>query len=391
MKHIAICISLLLVVAANGSVSGQCQNIAFNPTCSTVVGSCPTWAPQCGNGWFRSNGTPQFFTYTYLGKGNVTVTGYYLYMWSAGGSGEGAFTSFNFTPHQTMEFKVRVNTADGPGNLFFYAANGLSASTSSACGEAIPSVQKQLIGQVSGANGAWTDYTFEFTPNSNYTQLWIYPEATSEAQYNTNVMYGTACQSCVGTIVYNTGTMPVGQSISGIIQAGSSAGSGGSGVVLAQAASVTDLMASTEVDLLPEFQATVSGSGSFTAEVQACQGARSSQGIADYDAINPPVVATNENNRTTANILGAGENAGLQKILVYPTISTGAVTVSGSPQQLNNADLLLLDESGRQVFRRHNNGENTITLDLSGLRNGLYYLQVKNTAGVTIQKLIINK
>jgi hypothetical protein len=72
------------------------------------------------------------------------------------------------------------------------------------------------------------------TASANYSQLWIYPSATTTVQYNLEVMNVALCPlscSTTGTLVYNVGVVPANLSEAGQIYAGSSAGTGGSGTV----------------------------------------------------------------------------------------------------------------------------------------------------------------
>ena len=78
--------------------------------------------------------------------------------------------------------------------------------------------------------------------------------------------------------------------------------------------------------------------------------------------------------------------------LVYPTVSTGVFTVTGSSTNLANADMLVVDEAGRTVYHLHNGGATTVNLYLNNLENGLYFLRVNNGTGfIKIQKIIIMK
>ncbi len=83
------------------------------------------------------------------------------------------------------------------------------------------------------------DITYTFTANKNYTQLWIFPDAINESsivngpnEYMMRFFDVYACPSCVNKIVYNNGTLPTGTTTAGNIDAGSTAGSGGSGTVV---------------------------------------------------------------------------------------------------------------------------------------------------------------
>jgi hypothetical protein len=65
--------------------------------------------------------------------------------------------------------------------------------------------------------------------------------------------------------------------------------------------------------------------------------------------------------------------------------------ITGSLSDLENADIMVSDEAGRNVYRSHNAENTTIQLDLGNLKNGLYFLQIRQGAKISNQKIIINR
>jgi hypothetical protein len=392
----------------------QCQNIGFPAICTTAVhvGICSTWANGCGGGWTRSHGTPELKPYTVLVHPPTSTTAYYAYMWSAILAGpitrsEGMFAPYPFIANQTVQITVRASTSlssgTGTGGVAnFYATKGLTQGALVECGDAIPAIpasQKQLIGQITGINNTLTDFTFTFTPSagSSWTEIWMYPEANSSNQYNLSVFNIQICSSCSQTIVFNSGTVPSGQTTAAVISAGSSAGTGGSGTVTVASSQATSLIATTEVNLLQSFQATVTGTGSFSALINPC-GYVPPMTTSDinFDSVNvatPPTLEVSSSQNLTGIIGSASsifdldvDNDPNRKLLIYPSISAGIVNISGSPLALTNSDLLIFDELGRTVYRMHNANSTTITMDLSNLRNGVYFLQIRSQSKPSVTK-----
>jgi hypothetical protein len=427
MKNFTFCLMVFSLISLD-RLHGQClSNGTFSGACTNTIaltgGLCPTWTDACGDGWVRSHGTPQIFTYQITNaKVPVTVNG--AYMWSAVNSidgkdyGEGMFTNYAFTAGQIydiiMNFSVLGNALAANGTVYVYAANGMSQSALTACSGLISGVSyssRQLIGVYSvTANGSY-DYIFPpFTANANYSQLWIYPSANSTDQFNLSLTGVYSCLSCrVGpTYTQNTGLLPVTVN-GGDIYAGSSSGSGGSGIVGVQASQATVLNAIDAVYFLPDFQAVITGTGSFTAEItppctlNAYVGpiVLSDKNEIVHHAVPPNIMdslagiaaATHPSSTKTNTIANQDSQKDnfSDKIRVFPTVSTGTVTVSGSSDVFTNSDILVADESGRVVYRSHIAEATSLTLDLSKFKNGFYILQLKSNSGVVAQKIIIQK
>jgi hypothetical protein len=58
---------------------------------------------------------------------------------------------------------------------------------------------------------------------------------------------------------------------------------------------------------------------------------------------------------------------------------------------LENSEIIIMDEVGRVLYRRKNETNTSLTLNLNNLRNGVYYIQVKNLTKSETKKFIINK
>jgi len=385
----------------NGTFSGACGSVV------TASGLCPTWTDACGDGWVRSNGSPQMMPYTVAGE---NPTGFYAYMYSYKNTsvyGEGMFTPYNFVQGAAYEVKINFTTtgidvaANYPadGTVVTYAANGLGQSPLTACDQEIPTIsQKESIGVYSGltpgTGQATADYTF--IADNNYSQFWIFPYSARYVQYNLNLYRVQICQVCLSTVSLNSGGVLPTYIYAQDIEAG-----GGTGTETIQPTVATNLVASEEIDFLTGFQATVSTGGSLTASILPCNAGTGIQTTDYFDSLN--IVTVNNPNtfdtttavarktlNGTANSLVVADPAAV-KLQVYPSVSNGVVNITGSLADLGNTDIVVSDESGRVVYRTHNAADLNIRLDLSNLSNGLYFILISNKAGTSTQKIIINK
>ena len=418
MKY-AFFYALSLFMILSGDVYSQkcLANGRFATACSAQQGSCPTWTSatsnDCGAGWKRSHGTPQMKYFTSTTDKGVRLDGFYAYMWSVNSGGlwgEGMFTPYTFQAHHNYDVQIQFvatpSSNGGNGSVLVYAANGLTEHNYDGCTDNIPSISsKQLIGQYNGINTQLTTVTFSFTADNNYSQIWIYPTASGAIQYNLSLFLIDACPSCAGTIIYNSGAVPSGTTAAGTIYAGSSAGTAGSGTVTIAADQMTTLTASNQIVLQPSFQAIVT-TGNFSAQINPCDDTHtitSAPNQLDSATITiptypPDTVITGSSvqmgrNGQANGFLRTDETTGMVSagVRVYPSVSTGTVNITGSIDDLANADITVTDESGRTVFRLHNGGQTNLILDLGNLKNGLYFLQCKGRTKFITQKIIISR
>jgi hypothetical protein len=394
--------TLLIVITLPLGMSAQCltNNNFLGESCPVVNSpdGCPTWNGSCV-GWTKSHGTPDIIQ---VQLGNYKLSSYNIvFMWGAATQGEGMFTSYTFQAGSTYDVRLDFSsTCTTTGHVNIYAMNGLTEHALTGCGNGYPSPSGgQLIGQYTGnTNGAITDVTYTFTANNNYDQLWIFPDgAGSEgpSEYMMTFFDVYACPSCSNLIIYNTGTVPTSTTTAGNFEVGSSAGSGGSGTVVNASGQSTVLIARQQIQLLQNFTATPSGTGSFIAEISPCDPANTVQGesyaIDSATIVDPPQP---ESAKTGTAIIGHGaafSDPSAVKLQIYPTISNGAFTISGSAADLENANIVVADESGQPVYRLHNGTATTLNLNLGNLGSGIYFLQISNQSGSYIQKIIVTR
>jgi hypothetical protein len=400
----------------NGNFSGACTS-----TITLVGGTCPTWTDACGLGWVRSNGSPQMQPYS-GSTPDGTYSSFYAYMYSfktGNGSsdtiGEGMFTPFTFSANTWYDVKidfvtylnagVTPLTLNGYGYLMCYAANGLTQHTLDYCEDAVPrggGIAIQSIGAYSGltpppvvANGV-NSQGFTFQANASFSQFWIYPYATSTEQYNVNLYRVQICPSCTATANYPTGSLPI--TVAG---ATVTIGGGPSGTTAEpNPASNTTITASQAIYLKPGFEASAIRTGSTIAKIVPCGGTGTmvtsvdnfdSTSIVSADPPEPDTIAVTHNalNGQTTGFTGTDSSAG--KLMVFPTVSSGVFTITGSPANLGNSNIIVVDQSGRIVYNTFNAAGTTLSLDLGNLANGLYFLLIRQPTKTTTQKIIISK
>lgn len=281
MKIVQLYIALLLLFISKSPLAQLNENgsfaydkFNFSSTCVIPTsGTCATFNSGCVTNWERSHGSPQIKMETVSTP--KTYDNYFAYMWSqSAGDGEGMYTSFNFIANRSYKVKllaraVLTNGATG-GSMKILIANGLTPTTSTGCGSAVatPSSSQEitLIGGQSNIPNVWTSYTYTFAPNSNFSQLYIYPLNTGPGQYDLDIDVVDVSYNCDYVRIFNTGTLPSGETKAGYITAGSS----NSSIVSVPPTNNTSLLATHEITLVPEFNATVT-TGTFTASNYNCQ------------------------------------------------------------------------------------------------------------------------
>jgi hypothetical protein len=359
------------------STSGCLINGDFDQYCGNTVNifGCPTFDAGCVPNWTRSHGTPQIMTPGPAATDNLA------YMWYAGSQsgGEGIFASYTFQRFQPYSVRVRLNAPGTTGgSIFIYAANSMTQGALTNCGDPIPSVpSKSLIAQINEFNVGWKEYTFSFTPSDNtYSQLWIYPFTTSSAQFDLYVDYIFPCpDTCNGTVYYNNGVVPSGVTRAGNIFTGSSAGSGGSGLVTVSPTASTDLVASNQIQWLPDFNATVS-SGSFVSEIVPCNGLAAR--LANRPNTDVSRLYTRQDSISMAALHTA--LAGNKALSIYPNPVKDKLTIDLTAVSENRVTISIVNIQGQVVrtipiTKPVYNAIARYEYDVSGLPQGIYFIK----------------
>lgn len=170
------CMVLLFAAGSFTSASAQVctspPDCIINPDMSASQGGDLNPSFSTMNGWFYSHGTPTVgLTNGVGGTGSI-------WMWSYSGRSEGTYSCFDFRQGRTYQICLWVRNTNGigGGNLNVFAATGLTQPAYPASPLTLPTpTTSQLIDNSFVNNGAWTQLIFNYTPNANYNQLWIYP------------------------------------------------------------------------------------------------------------------------------------------------------------------------------------------------------------------------
>lgn len=355
--------------------------------------------------WRRSHGTPNINTPT-----NNPIDNY-IYMWSAvntqyGVVGEGIVGNYNFFANISYSISIRCifqTSTPATSNFQIWAANGIPIAPSLAsppfCGQNIPAIpvsNRQNVATNNQATQVMTVFNYTFIPQADFSQVWIYPQSTTTNQCALLLDYVFICaDTCNGTVNYNKGEAPSGISKFKIINAGSTSGSGGSGIVTVSSSVNTNFYANQEVNLVSDFDATVSGNTAFNAQIVPCS-TGVSKPFYNTNTIrnNYPATSINESTRPNIDSIGNADFR-LSKLKIRPNPSKYLVYIKLDNIKLGNTIIEIRDTNGRLVLKKsefiNNLNQSEIPVKIHALNSGIYFLTVKTKEYSTTNKLIINK
>ncbi|HWK03503.1 MAG TPA: zinc-dependent metalloprotease [Puia sp.] len=140
-----------------------------------------------------------------------------------------------------------------------------------------------------------------------------------------------------------------------------------------------DAQAVTSITMNPGFE--VSGGSTLNAYIKSCT-----------DLVNGSSVTTTGQTVTDANTLDDQNSNKSNTLHIYPDPSSGLIYIAAGELTMTNSVITVNDQLGRQVYLSHNDiDKNTITLDLSFLADGVYYIQIKNSTSTVTKKVVISK
>jgi hypothetical protein len=264
-----------------------------------------------------------------------------------------------------------------------------------------------------------------YTPTTPSEALWVYPigynyrsGANSNPEvdiYLSNIFICPSCPS--GTVYINSGTVPLSENVGTIYAGTSTVDHGtGTGTVTNQPAQVTTLTAGNLIELNTGFTATASGSGSLNLNIAPCYSVANGPrpdindstnimgGNPIYQTITTeemPALQQMSNTQLAADTAASPTKASpitdslatatASGLVVYPTVNNGSFTISGRPADLNNAQILLIDQTGQILYNRFNESATSITVNLNNLSNGLYVVEVSQSGKITTRKIIVSR
>lgn len=286
---------------------------------------------------------------------------------------------FTFEPGNNYDVLVYYSffgsTAHASGSFTVYAANGVVPEAPGACQQTPPTaLHTQPFYSLTANSQDYDNQTGLGTItqiSSIYNQVWVYPNAASAAdQVNLEINYIAVCTSCYAVTTYAAGTLPAqinGKDITIEIPAANTA---------------TVVQASDAIFLDKGFTATASGTESFTAEINtncatnqeplALIRGRDSSALTSRPVLNP-----------------AETDSAAGSIQIYPTFGNGTFFLNGSLPDLNKADIIVFDATGKAVYRLHNEAATRLELDLGHLVSGMYFVQIRKATGSFVTKKII--
>jgi|FLOH01.1.fsa_nt_gi PKD repeat protein len=84
---------------------------------------------------------------------------------------------------------------------------------------------------------------------------------------------------------------------------------------------------------------------------------------------------------TVVNCVGVGENSELVSLEIYPNPTTGKFNLNINADELNNAELKVIDIVGKVIFEQNElnvQGSQTLSIDIGTHPSGIYFVQIKN-------------
>jgi len=85
-------------------------------------------------------------------------------------------------------------------------------------------------------------------------------------------------------------------------------------------------------------------------------------------------------------IIGLGINDFADGISIYPNPTTGQLTIESG--QLTIENVTFFDALGRNIFVYPKDEENIITIDISQLKVGIYFVHIQTITGITVKKIL---
>lgn len=354
----------------NGDFESSClvdANGAFQSTTDCVTGP-----------WRVSHGSPDIHRNVGV---NATAT---ARMWADDTGGEGLFIECpNFI--EGVSYTIRLSyypEQSGLDHIYIALCNGLTHSDNPSYGDGtryryptptdyfvVADIQNPLLYET------WESESFSFTPDANYSQLWIYPKQDVGPVHVLMIddvyIYETA--SCSSTTVYtNFAGTPALTEVSNYIQAsGTSAVSGTQQITY---------KAGNYIKLQPNFHATPTSTGFFHAYIVPCVGELQScsEEVEKKGSFVPYTV-----DPSTALL----DNT--------PNPFTGRTVVSYVVEKPGSVTLTVVNILGAQVAEivhnnNHSTGRFSMDFDASHLAPGVYYLRLTLGETQIVKKMIIS-
>lgn len=109
----------------------------------------------------------------------------------------------------------------------------------------------------------------------------------------------------------------------------------------------------------------------------------------DYNYVCTPHAAMGMVGSFTASLATAVGEHKDNSMVVYPNPSRGVFKVSFGNTLNTEAEISLIDLSGKTISAKLTNGSGEMTFDLSDFSKGYYFLRLKSDAGTTVRRIAI--
>ncbi|WP_452601369.1 T9SS type A sorting domain-containing protein [Pontimicrobium sp. MEBiC06410] len=165
-----------------------------------------------GNGAFNNGCVPNWIATDGSPSINNFSADPNAWMWSYGGNGEGIAANFDFEEGVSYSICFRIRTDDrnsGDPNVANNATVNLVATNSVGNITATPTGEYIFNDTMGGYLNTWTDISLTYTPNGNYSQLWVFPfmanasNGVSQAELSIDDIIISVCESCETTAPTN--------------------------------------------------------------------------------------------------------------------------------------------------------------------------------------------
>ena len=373
---------LLLAFSSHSDVKAQSYSFDdFNDNSGCPVlneVACPFGEGNCDTeGWSLSHGSPDLKQIS-GDPVNSTICAFigntdFPYL-----KNEGIFKSFSFESGKTYRISYQIKTKWLQGGVAVRATNDIVAGSCGNTSYSIPTSQSQQLIENSTLfrDTTWQTFSVDFTPGSNFSQIWIRPYGGSDngSVYIDNIsisecsivtpssITGPNNDLCKGTVeTYRTTSIPATSSYTWQVLSGS-----------------TVLWTRTTTPNYVNIDAVYFNPGSYTLRVRrtnACGG--NSSWKSNYFAV-----------RSTSDPK-CGSCGGRVCATVYPNPTSEYLDVSLDESDNATPTEILVYDDKNQMVKNTKSAESFQRIDIKDLPGGSYFVHIKQGEKVSKKKVLV--
>ncbi|MFA6058769.1 MAG: T9SS type A sorting domain-containing protein [Taibaiella sp.] len=340
--------------------------------------------------WVRSHGTPNFQIPSEGAPSNNNIV-----LWTGGIGSEGILGGYEFKKSQA--YCVKVNLASWTLNglttdrFYVYACSGLIRNLilDGDCTSVMPSLPPGA--ELIGIGSKQTNNYFPFIPTTNNNQLFIvFPSGEGDWDWIA-ISEVVVTSFCRQSLIFDNGQIPPAAYSAAYIYAGTSAGTG-SITVTNDPNAQTKLTGSSKVILQPNFVATASNNGSFTANIAPCPSLqcgnvipRPAQESNNYDPISDQKSRLLFQSLKEKNKPFAAKN-----VLIAPNPNNGNFIVK-YPEN-TDSEIKIVNLLGTVIYQTNLKNERAKEIELSTkVVSGTYIIQITGKDFNLTERIVIIK